>query len=388
MHKMAAPNPGSGPLDGWNDPPMLHFNATSTPPSSKTTRLQLNKRVSFPLNTSKAHEPSIGLQDPSAAGMLLSPKSGPLQLPPVHILPPSASTTVNPPVPLLLPLSPPIDHSLLPPSFVAAVREPQRSETLPELLERLELDSADALRKYTKRVLHEMVDICKESIQGRSRGDVQARLSMLDDQWRDGKLSEGARIKLGCLASALQQKDLKQADCLHLALMVDHISEVSQWMVGVKWLITELKQLTLQHIATAASKKETLTEPDLSNSLGYNSSAVTQEDVCLDTVQFSNLKPILLPEDLLPQPNEEPLPPPIVDPLLQPIVDPLPQPRVDPLPQPSVDPLAQPSNDPLPQSNLDLLPQTSNSVNDEQSSQPPGLEQQTSSQASDEQENR
>lgn len=100
--------------------------------------------------------------------MLLSPKSGPLKLPPVQILPPSASTSVNPPVPLLVTLSPPIDHSSLPPSFVSAIRDPQRLETLPELLERLELDSTDSLRKYTKKILHEMVDQCKDSIQVKS----------------------------------------------------------------------------------------------------------------------------------------------------------------------------------------------------------------------------
>lgn len=38
-------------------------------------------------------------------------------------------------------------------------------ETLPELLKKLDLDSADSLRKYTKKVLHEMVEVCKDGIQ-------------------------------------------------------------------------------------------------------------------------------------------------------------------------------------------------------------------------------
>ncbi|CAL1537801.1 unnamed protein product, partial [Lymnaea stagnalis] len=97
--------------------------------------------------------------------MLLSPKSGPLILPPVQLFPPSASTSVNPPVPLLVNLSPPIDHSGLPPSFISAVRDTQRLETMPELLERLDLDSGDSLRKYTKKIMHEMVDICQDTIQ-------------------------------------------------------------------------------------------------------------------------------------------------------------------------------------------------------------------------------
>ena len=101
-----------------------------------------------------------------STGMLLNPKDGPPKLPPVQILPPTMSTVVHPPVPVVVPsLSPPVDPTALPPSFASAARDPHRSETLPELLERLDLDSADSLRKYTKKILHEMVDECQDSIQ-------------------------------------------------------------------------------------------------------------------------------------------------------------------------------------------------------------------------------
>ncbi|CAG5134618.1 unnamed protein product [Candidula unifasciata] len=175
--------------------------------------------------------------------MLLSPSN---ELPKLHevcILPPAASSSVHSPVPLLL-QHPPTDCRELLPSFATAGQDCWRLETLPELLDRLDLDSTDSLRKYTKKILHKMVDTCKLGIQGRIREDVQVRLGLLDDQWRDNKLSEAAEIKLGCLVSALKNNDLKEADRLHLALMVDHITEVSQWMVAVKRIISELK---LQH---------------------------------------------------------------------------------------------------------------------------------------------
>lgn len=41
---------------------------------------------------------------------------------------------------------------------------------------------------------------------------------------------------------ALESEDYVTADTIHVSLMVDHISEVSQWMVGVKRLIATLKQ--------------------------------------------------------------------------------------------------------------------------------------------------
>ena len=44
------------------------------------------------------------------------------------------------------------------------------------------------------------------------------------------------------LAAALDRGDSQAADSIHIALMVDHTSEVNQWMVGVKRLIATMKQ--------------------------------------------------------------------------------------------------------------------------------------------------
>jgi hypothetical protein len=189
--------------------------------------------------------------------MLLSPGDGSLNLHQVLILPPSESIAVHPPVPLIL-QNPPVDTDVLPPSFAAAVHEPHILETLPELLERLDLSSTDSLRKYTKKVLHQMVDICQVGIQGQAREDVQIRLGLMDDQWRDDKLSETTKVKLGCLASALKNSDIRQADRLHLTLMVDHLAEVSQWMIGVKRIVNELK---LQQLPSQPSTSRKLSTP-------------------------------------------------------------------------------------------------------------------------------
>ena len=45
--------------------------------------------------------------------------------------------------------------------------------------------------------------------------------------------------------AALERGDSQSADSIHVALMVDHTSEVSQWMVGVKRLIAVMKQQKL-----------------------------------------------------------------------------------------------------------------------------------------------
>lgn len=41
----------------------------------------------------------------------------------------------------------------------------------------------------------------------------------------------------------LQKKNWDSADEIHRSLMVDHVNEVSQWMVGVKRLIAETRDL-------------------------------------------------------------------------------------------------------------------------------------------------
>lgn len=47
-----------------------------------------------------------------------------------------------------------------------------------------------------------------------------------------------------CLISELQSGHWDAADKLHLSLMVDHVTEVSQWMVGVKRLVAETRKLS------------------------------------------------------------------------------------------------------------------------------------------------
>ena len=60
------------------------------------------------------------------------------------------------------------------------------------------------------------------------------------------------------LVAALQAEDGNTAHLIHVALMVDHVAEVSQWMVGIKRLIvTVQKQQTMKaedaHIELAKS---------------------------------------------------------------------------------------------------------------------------------------
>ncbi|XP_023255430.1 steroid receptor RNA activator 1-like [Seriola lalandi dorsalis] len=74
--------------------------------------------------------------------------------------------------------------------------------------------------------------------------DVAKRLRFLEDSWRSGRLSLPVRRRMDTLAQELQLGHWDAADEIHRSLMVDHVTEVSQWMVGVKRLIAETRMLS------------------------------------------------------------------------------------------------------------------------------------------------
>ncbi|KGL97831.1 Steroid receptor RNA activator 1, partial [Charadrius vociferus] len=73
--------------------------------------------------------------------------------------------------------------------------------------------------------------------------DIGRRLMVLEDAWAQGKLSAPVRKRMNLLVQELQQQHWDAADEIHRSLMVDHINEVSQWLVGVKRLIAETRSL-------------------------------------------------------------------------------------------------------------------------------------------------
>ncbi|NXF53466.1 SRA1 protein, partial [Oceanites oceanicus] len=74
--------------------------------------------------------------------------------------------------------------------------------------------------------------------------DIGRRLTVLGDAWAQGKLSAPVRKRMSLLVQAeLQQQHWDAADEIHRSLMVDHVNEVSQWLVGVKRLIAETRSL-------------------------------------------------------------------------------------------------------------------------------------------------
>ncbi|NXJ97541.1 SRA1 protein, partial [Corythaixoides concolor] len=99
--------------------------------------------------------------------------------------------------------------------------------------------------------LREALGACRPALQKQVCDDIGRRLTVLGDAWAQGKLSAPVRKRMSLLVQELQQQRWDAADEIHRSLMVDHVHEVSQWLVGVKRLIAEMRSLLATEPAAA-----------------------------------------------------------------------------------------------------------------------------------------
>ncbi|KAL8194124.1 UNVERIFIED_CONTAM: hypothetical protein K2H54_000647 [Gekko kuhli] len=110
--------------------------------------------------------------------------------------------------------------------------------------------------------LNEALDHCRESARKQVCDDISKRLVTLEQMWIQGKLSAPVRRGMRILTEELKCQHWDAADEIHRSLMVDHINEVSQWMVGVKRLIAETRKLPTADLALEEQEVGTRLEPE------------------------------------------------------------------------------------------------------------------------------
>lgn len=91
--------------------------------------------------------------------------------------------------------------------------------------------------------LREALSACRPAMQKQVCDDIGRRLTALGDAWARGKLSAPVRRRMALLVRELERRRWDAADEIHRSLMVDHVNEVSLWLVGVKRLIAECRNL-------------------------------------------------------------------------------------------------------------------------------------------------
>ncbi|XP_062598085.1 steroid receptor RNA activator 1-like [Saccostrea cucullata] len=280
---MAAPRPGNTER-GWNDPPVFDYQSSSVLQSTHK-RTNLNKRVAYPLSKKedKATSDSSGTTlNPSDGPPVLTPASlhatslnpsdgPPVFIPgvnpsPVQLLPPVPTTCAPAPVPLLIP-----GMVVAPSAVTTDVPEATKDSfagysCLEEAVEGLKLQSPTELVDTITNSLHEGLEKVKSSLTERSFDDVKKKIEMFGESWE--KLSNPVKCRMCSMADALKKNIYDAAWSIHQNLMVDYTTEVNIWMVGVKKIIHELKNLPEPSQAPAEDTEST----------DKNDSQVTQSD--------------------------------------------------------------------------------------------------------------
>ncbi|XP_036380599.1 steroid receptor RNA activator 1 isoform X2 [Megalops cyprinoides] len=181
---------------GWNDPPQFSYGLQTAQGGPK--RNLLNKRVAPPQSHGSQTPPPCGMTPPTC-GMNTPPRPCPI-----------TEQTNSPAV---------------------------QSESEPNV------DDIIAILSWA-------LEACRQTVKKQVCDDVERRLKLFEEMWRTAKLTLPVKRRVNVLAQEMKHRNWERADEVHRALMVDHVNEVSQWMVGVKRLIAEARSLDPELLST------------------------------------------------------------------------------------------------------------------------------------------
>ncbi|XP_054902608.1 steroid receptor RNA activator 1 [Poeciliopsis prolifica] len=194
---------------GWNDPPQFSYGLQTARGPQKN-----------PLNRRAVPAASSGPGAPPTAPLSSNPMA-----PPMCGVPPPPLPAGRPPEATPLTQTGPMRKQ----------GEAESSQSEPDL-------------EVVMSVLNRALEACRSSVKAQVCNEVAKRLCLLEDSWRSGKLSLPVTRRMDVLSQELQAGHWDSADEAHRSLMVDHVTEVSQWMVGVKRLIAETRNLSPEHL--------------------------------------------------------------------------------------------------------------------------------------------
>ncbi|XP_044077796.1 steroid receptor RNA activator 1 isoform X2 [Siniperca chuatsi] len=208
---------------GWNDPPQFSYGLQM---ARGPQRNLLNKRA--------APDAGAPPMTPPSSSNMAPPPSG-VAPPPLHPARPPPGGVATPPPPL---------------GPMRSQREAESSQS----------ESEPAVEGVVL-VLSRALAACRRTVKDQVCNDVAKRLRLLEDSWRSGRLSLPVRRRMDALSLELQSGRWDSADEIHRSLMVDHVTEVSQWMVGVKRLIAETRKLSPELLEPLQKPAEPVQEP-------------------------------------------------------------------------------------------------------------------------------
>ncbi|XP_060109774.1 steroid receptor RNA activator 1 [Heteronotia binoei] len=236
--------PGN-PDRGWNDPPQFSYGlqqqrATADPQAAGAKRGPLSRRAAAAGEERPPPPPPPG---PGRSSFVLFSERW---FSPSFLLVPESA-----------------DFSPAPPAF-----PPKSSGSAPSALldsslttNALEVEEQCGVEDVLSP-LNEALDSCRKFARKQVCDDISKRLVTLEQMWTQGKLTAPVRRGMRILTEELKGQHWDAADEIHRSLMVDHINEVSQWMVGVKRLIAETRKLPTVDLALEEQEVGTRLEPE------------------------------------------------------------------------------------------------------------------------------
>lgn len=267
---------------GWNDPPVFLYNSGATLPSDSTSsatskRHPLTKRIAFSdapvansnMNVGAGLKEPLDLQTcplPVAENSLLPPPQTSADstgaddaLPQVQLFPPTSTTELPQFVaPIIVPT---MVHGVLAdgaarPAPVVATNPVSgvcvAADETADVLQIPNFDDDEQMFHYVITRLQRALRDCQTVVESKVVDDIQKKVNVLSDMWKNGKVSYPVKSTMARLSTAIHRRQCTIANELHLYLMIDHVSEVSKWLVGIKRLIQEVEKVE-QPLSPSAS---------------------------------------------------------------------------------------------------------------------------------------
>ncbi|XP_055523684.1 steroid receptor RNA activator 1-like [Wyeomyia smithii] len=198
---------------GWNDPPKLGYSPSVASPG-QPTKLNLNKRVAFPVATANSVPPPPTSGE-SSLPQFIPAASGP---------PPPVSTSSNP------------QH---------IIGTPPKSKGASQTLVSQETCSSQDSNEYPagpEMLLYvsETLEKCVLNLETPKQADIRKRLSAIERSWTEEKLSQPLAQKLYRFAQALTDCKATEANEIHRSIVVDHGRDCVQWAPALRQLVMTL----------------------------------------------------------------------------------------------------------------------------------------------------
>lgn len=228
---------------GWNDPPPMPVAGAEVNKPTKT-KLNLNKRIAFPMAGSGGSPSTSSNVKTTAEGLPLPFSTAKYQTPP-SVFQPAPSAPEATPVPLLLP--PPV-------AIPVASTPPAATED--------SLDSSTT-REFCQLVFGRLSDAMALKLDAGKMTEIRKRLDILNGVWLEDKLDRSTQIDLYNIAKgnwvlerfestefssnkycipALDDNNVESAKEQHRQLIVNHTNACHQWGTALRQIILSLDE--------------------------------------------------------------------------------------------------------------------------------------------------